>query len=270
MIDCGEGTQFQLRRQNIHLNRLNHIFISHLHGDHFFGLIGLISTFGMLGRTAELCIHAMPVIEKLLIEQINFCCQGMAYNVRFCPINPNKHELIFEDRTISVHSIPLKHRVPCCGFLFSEKPTQPHLIKEMIDFYHIPIAELQHIKSGADFITPDGEIIANARLTSPADTPKKYAYCSDTAYDEKIIPFIEGADCLYHEATFAKTDEARARLTCHSTAEQAATIAKMANVKQLIIGHFSARYEQHEGLLNEAKAIFPNTLLAKDGKDFLI
>ncbi len=270
MIDCGEGTQFQLRRQNMHINRMNHIFISHLHGDHFFGLIGLISTLGMLGRTAELCIHAMPEIEKLLNEMIKFCCQGMTYEIRFCPINPYKHELIYEDRTMEVYTIPLKHRVPCCGFLFKEKENQPHLIKDMIDFYKIPIAELAKIKNGADYITPDGEIVANNRLTTPADPIKSYAYCSDTAYSEKIIPIIEGVDCLYHEATFMKADEPRARLTCHSTTEHAATIAKLAQVKQLIIGHYSARYDEYESLLNEAKAIFPNTLLAIDGKDFEI
>jgi len=176
--------------------------------------------------------------------------------------------LLYEDRSVKVHSIPLKHKVPTCGFLFSEKEKDNHMKKEMIEFYQIPIKEISSIKKGADFITPEGEVIPNNRLTTPATPPKKYAYCSDTTYTESIIPIIENADCLFHEATFLQEHLLRAKETMHSTASQAATIARKANVKQLILGHYSARYEDISELLIEAKSIFENTLLSEDGKIF--
>jgi ribonuclease Z len=265
MIDCGEGTQNQLRKFNVKTNRLNHIFISHLHGDHTFGLIGLISTFGMHGRTAELCIHSPAGLENLLKPQIDFYCKDLTYKVSFISTEPRKHQLIYSDRTVDIYSIPLKHRVPCCGFLFSEKPKQRHIIKEMIDFYNIPVKNIAAIKEGNDFVTSDGEIIPNDRLTREPAPPKKYAYCSDTAYYEKIIPIIEGVDCLFHEATFLQSDIVRAAETGHSSALQAAQIAAKANVKKLIIGHFSARYTDQNLLLQEAKSIFQNTSLGFDG-----
>jgi len=270
MIDCGEGTQNQLRRFGIKTNRLNHIFISHLHGDHIFGLIGLISSFGMLGRTAELCIHAPIGLENLLKPQLDFFCQENSFKVTFYPVETRKHQLVFEDRTIEVYSIPLKHRVPCCGYLFKEKPKQRHLIREMIDFYQIPIKDLANIKNGADFVTSDGKIISNERLTRAPIPPKSYAYCSDTAYSQKIIPIIENIDCLFHEATFMQSEIVRAKETGHSSALQAAQIAKAANVKKLIIGHFSARYIDQQPLLEEALTEFSNTALGEDGLKVVI
>ena len=270
MIDCGEGTQIRIRQMGLKTNRLGHIFISHLHGDHCFGLIGLISTFGMLKRTAELHIHAQPDLERILQPQLDYFCSDLTFKVIFHTINPRKHELIYEDRSVSVFSIPLKHRVPCCGFLFEEKPRDRHIIREMIDFYQIPTWRIPKIKQGEDFVTEDSEIIPNTQLTKAGDIPKRYAYCSDTAYSEKIIPIIEGVDCLYHEATFMDDELVRSKQTEHSTARQAATIALKANVKKLIIGHYSARYINQNELLNEAKSIFKNTALGEDMKTYEI
>ncbi len=268
MIDCGEGTQIRLRQFKVKTARLNHIFISHLHGDHCFGLIGLISSFHMIGRTTDLHIHAHADLEKLLQPQIDYFCKDITFRIIFNPINPRVHTLIFEDRSVRVYSIPLKHRIPTCGFLFEEKEKDRHLIKEKIGFYQIPIKELQFIKKGADFTTSDGTVIPNALLTRPADKAKRYAYCADTSYSEKIIPILSGVDCMYHEATFETDDTIRAKETLHSTAAQAAQIAQQAGAKQLLLGHYSARYHSHQKLLNQAKAIFPNSFICEDGSSF--
>jgi ribonuclease Z len=264
MIDCGEGTQVRMQQLGVKTNRMGHIFISHLHGDHCFGLMGLISSLGMLNRTADLHIHAQSDLESLLSSQLHYFCAQLPYKIIFHVVNPNLHSLIFEDHSVKVYSIPLKHRVPCCGFLFEEKPLQRHILREMIDFYKIPISNIPRIKSGEDFITSEGEIIPNTLLTKEAAKPKKYAYCSDTAYYEKIIPIIEGVDCLYHEATFMEDELNRAHQTFHSTAREAAEIASKANVGKLIIGHYSARYKDHDAILAEAKEVFENTYLGED------
>ncbi len=264
LIDCGEGTQIRMRQMGVKTARLGHIFVSHLHGDHCFGLIGMISSFGMLNRTADLHIHAQPDLEKILKPQLMYFCQDLPFDVIFHNINPRKNELIYEDRSIQVFTIPLKHRVPCCGFLFEEKPRDRHIIREMIDFYHIPTWRIPKIKQGEDFITETGEVITNNLLTVAPEAPKRFAYCSDTAFSEKIIPMIEGVDCLYHEATFMEDETIRSNQTEHSTARQAGEIARRANVKKLIIGHYSARYNNQNDLLTEAKAVFENTVLGED------
>lgn len=264
MIDCGEGTQVQLRRSRLRFNRLNHIFISHLHGDHCFGLIGLISTFGMLERTADLHIHCHPELEKLLMPQLDFFCKGMSYQVIFHPFNPGEQTIIYDDRSVSVETIPLRHRIPTCGFLFKEKPTPNHILREMIDFYKIPTYMINRIKNGEDYTAEEGVVIPNSRLTTPSSPPRSYAYCSDTMYLPRIVPQIQGVDLLFHEATFANTELARAKQTMHSTAQQAAQIAQAAQVKKLMIGHFSARYEDENALLKEASSIFPQTILAQE------
>ncbi|MBR4044053.1 MAG: ribonuclease Z [Bacteroidaceae bacterium] len=264
MVDCGEGAQLQLRRSKLKFTRLNHIFISHLHGDHCFGLMGLISTFGLLGRTASLHIYAHKELERLLAPQLEFFCKGMTYEVVFHPIDPAKAEVIYDDRSVSVSTIPLKHRIPTCGFLFQEKPTPNHIIRDMVDFYRIPVFEFNRIKNGEDYITPEGVVVPNHRLTTPSAAPRSYAYCSDTICQTSIIPQIKGVDLLFHEGTFAQCDAARAKETFHTTAMQAAQIAVEAQVKQLVIGHFSARYEDESILLKEAQTLFPNTLLAKE------
>ena len=265
MIDCGEGTQLQFRSMKLKFQRLSHIFISHLHGDHCFGLPGLISSLGMLGRTADLHIYAQADAEKIFQPVLDYFCKGLSYKVIFHNFDPAKNELIFEDRTLKVSTVPLNHRTPCAGFLFEEKPKSPHIIREMIDFYQIPVSRIAAIKGGADFVTPEGEIIANRIFTRPADPPRRYAYCLDTAYYEKIIPIIEGVDVLYHEATFSHKDIVRAKETYHSSARQAALIARAAHVKKLVIAHFSARIMDESILLDEAREVFPDTVLANEG-----
>jgi ribonuclease Z len=265
MIDCGEGSQLQFRAMKLKFHRLNHIFISHLHGDHCFGLPGLISTLGLLGRTADLHIYAQADAGKVFQPVLDYFCKELPYKVHFHIFNPFNNELIFEDRTVKISTIPLKHRTPCAGFLFEEKPKSPHIIREMIDFYQVPVSRIAAIKNGADFVTPEGKTIANRIFTRPAEPPHKYAYCLDTAYYEKIIPIIEGADILYHEATFSYEDILRAKETYHSSACQAALIAKKAKVKKLVIAHFSARIKDENILLNEAREVFPDTVLANEG-----
>jgi len=264
MIDCGEGCQMQFRRSRLKFSRLNHIFISHLHGDHCFGLLGLISSFGLLGRTADLHIYSPAGLEELLQPMLKFFCDNLPYKVFFHAFETKRPTLIYEDSSLTVTTIPLKHRIACCGFLFAEQPTLNHIIRDMVDFYEIPLYELNKIKSGEDYVTADGTVVPNARLTIPADPPRKYAYCSDTIYRESVIEQIKEVNLLFHEATFAQKEQARARETFHTTAAQAATIAKKANVKQLVIGHFSARYEDESVLLEEAQMVFPETILARE------
>lgn len=264
MIDCGEGAQMQLRRSHLKFSRLNHIFISHLHGDHCFGLMGLISTLSLLGRTADLHIHSPHGLEELTVPMLNFFCKGLGYKVLFHEFETKEPITIYDDRSVMITTIPLKHRIPCCGFLFEEKQHANHIIRDMIDFYKVPTFELNRIKNGADFVTLEGEVIPNSRLTRPAAPARKYAYCSDTIYQEKIGEQIKGVDLLFHEATFAQSEKARAKETYHTTATQAAQLAMDAGVKQLIIGHFSARYEDESVLLDEAMAVFPHTILAKE------
>ena len=270
MIDCGEGTQLQMRRSHIHFSFVNHIFISHLHGDHCFGLIGLISTFGLLGRTAPLHIYADPLLQRLMQPQLNFFCNGLKYPLHFHDIDATKQTVIYEDKSITVETIPLQHRIPCCGFLFREKPKKRHLIASLVEYYDIPIHQRANIKEGNDYTTPDGTLIPNSRLTTDADPSRSYAFCSDTLPCPNIVEQIREIDLLYHEATFAEAEHSRAQETFHSTARQAAHIAKEANVKQLVIGHFSSRYKEDEQLLNEAKEIFPTTSLADEERVFNI
>ena len=265
MVDCGEGTQMQYRRSRLSFSRLGHIFISHLHGDHCFGLMGLISTFGLLGRTAPLHIHAFPELEELLRPQLAYFCEGLTYKVEFHPFPHGCTDIIYEDRSLSVRAFPLSHRVPCCGFVFQEKPTAAHIKRDMIDFYEIPLSQINRIKNGEDYITSDGRVIANSRLTTPAAPPRKYVYCSDTAFNPNNVQYIKEADLLFHEATFAESEAARAAQTCHTTARQAAEMARLSNAKRLLIGHFSARYTDESILLDEARALFPSTLLAEEG-----
>ena len=264
MIDCGEGAQMQLRKSRLKFSRLNHIFISHLHGDHCFGLMGLISTFGLLGRTAELHIHSPKGLEELLTPMLNFFCHTLAYKVIFHEFDTRQTSVVYEDRSMTVTTIPLQHRIPCCGFLFAEKARPNHIIRDMVDFYKVPVYELNRIKNGSDYVTPEGEVIANTRLTRPSDPPRKYAYCSDTIFRPEIVKQLSGVDLLFHEATFAESELARAKETYHTTAAQAARITLEAGVRQLVIGHFSARYEDESILLKEASAVFPNTILAKE------
>ena len=264
MIDCGEGAQLQFRKSHLKFSRLNHIFISHLHGDHCFGLLGLISTLTLLGRTAELHIHSPKGLETLLTPMLDFFNRQMTYKVLFHEFDTKEPMQIYEDRSLTVTTIPLRHRMPCCGFLFAEKRRPNHIIREMVDFYQVPVYELNRIKNGADYVTPEGKTVSNNLLTRPSAPSRSYAYCSDTIYLPSIVEQIKGVDLLFHEATFANEDAPRAKETFHTTAAQAAEIARRAEVKKLLIGHFSARYEDENILLQEASAIFPDTQLAKE------
>lgn len=264
MIDCGEGAQLQFRKSRLKFSRLNHIFISHLHGDHCFGLLGLVSTLNLLGRTAELHVHSPKGLEELMTPMLRFFNRQMTYKVFFHAFGTKEPAMVYGDRSLTVTTIPLRHRVPCCGFLFVEKQRPNSIIREMTDFYRIPVHELNRIKNGADYVSPEGHTIANTLLTRPSEPPRSYAYCSDTIYLPSLAEQIKGADLLFHEATFANEDAPRAKETFHSTAMQAAQIAKDAGVKKLLIGHFSARYEDENLLLQEASAVFPNTELAKE------
>lgn len=264
MIDCGEGAQLQFRKSHLKFSRLNHIFISHLHGDHCFGLLGLISTLNLLGRTAELHIHSPKGLETLLTPMLDFFNRQMTYKILFHEFDTKEPMQIYEDRSLTVTTIPLRHRMPCCGFLFAEKRRPNHIIREMVDFYQVPVYELNRIKNGADYVTSEGKTVSNNLLTRPSAPSRSYAYCSDTIYLPSIVEQIKGVDLLFHEATFANEDAPRAKETFHTTAAQAAEIARRAEVKKLLIGHFSARYEDENILLQEASAIFPDTQLAKE------
>lgn len=266
MIDCGEGTQLQMRRYKARMGKLLALFISHLHGDHIFGLPGLISTLSLLGRTDELHIYAHREIDAMLKPLLIYMGNHISFRIRVHPLNPREKEVIYENKTIRISSFPLKHRIDTNGFLFEEKEPLRHIIREMIGLYNIPIREIAAIKAGANFVTGDGTLIPNSTLTRPAPPPRRYAYCSDTVYAPEIIPYIEGVDLLYHEATFAESELNRAAETYHSTARQAAVIAAAAGVKKLIIGHFSSRYNELDTLLNEARAVFSDTELADEGK----
>ena len=270
MIDCGEGTQLQLRRSKIRFTKLGHVFISHLHGDHCFGLLGMISTFGMLGRTAPLHVFAPGEYAQLFAKELEFFCNRIEYEVVFHPIDPSVSSVIYEDRSMTVSTLPLNHKVPCCGFLFSEKPGLPHIRRDMIDMYGIPTSQINNIKNGIDWTTPDGEVIPASRLTTPANKPRSYAYCSDTRYNPALAEMVRGVNTLYHEATYADIDQLRAEKYFHSTAAEAATTARDAGVGQLIIGHYSQRYNSEDILLAEARKVFQNTVLAKENAQFNI
>lgn len=270
LIDCGEGTQMQLRKYKIRFSRINHIFISHLHGDHFFGLPGLLSSFSLLGRNMDLHIYAHSELQDYINSQIRYIKGDADFNIIYHPLNFKRPDVILENKKIRVESFPLRHRIQCCGFKISEQKKDRHLIKRMIEKYDIPISERVKIKNGSDFITSEGEIIPNSKLTRPPDPSRSYAFCTDTLYNEDIIPEIEKVNLLYHEATFADDMKDWAGKTYHSTAGQAAEIALKAKAGKLAIGHFSARYKDPGVLVEEAREVFKETYAAEDGKIFNI
>ena len=268
MVDCGEGAQMQFRRSHIHFSKLNAIFISHMHGDHCFGLMGLLSTLGMLGRTSKLRIYAPKDYEPLFRQQVEFFMQTMEYEMEMIPVDTEKQQVIYEDHSLTVETVPLQHRVPCCGFIFREKPTLPHIRRDMIDYYGIPVSQINNIKNGADWTNEDGDVIPNARLVLPADSPRSYAYCSDTRFMPALKEQVKGVTVLYHESTYTAEQEDRAKIYYHSTARQAATIAAGAGVGTLLLGHYSARYNDEKVLLEEAKAVFDHSILSQEGMVF--
>jgi len=268
LIDCGEGTQVQLRKHKIKFSRINHIFISHLHGDHFYGLIGLISTFMLLNRENDLHVYGPKGIKEIILLQLRASGSFTGYNLYFHELESKESEVIFEDELVIVKTIPLNHRIYTNGFLFQEKLGKRHLNIEAVANYKIEKCYFDKIKFGGDVTLDSGEIISNEILSFPPDAPKSYAFCSDTAYDESIIPIIKNVDVLYHEATFLDSEAHYVEKTKHATAKQAAQIAKLANVKQLVLGHYSTRYGSIAPFKTEATTIFKDVLLADDGIAF--
>ena len=271
LIDCGEGTQVQLRKYGVRFSKIKHIFISHLHGDHFFGLVGLIATFRLLNRETELHVYGPKGIKEIITIQLKLSNSWTQYPLLFHELTSSKSELIFEDEKVEVYTIPLDHRVYTNGFLFKEKLGERRLNMDTINKYpEIEICDYQNLKIGRDFVLKSGKILKNSKLTLNPSPIISYAFCSDTVYLPSIIPIIKNITCLYHETTFLKDKEVLALKTKHSTAEQAAKIAAAAKVSQLIIGHFSSRYKDESLFKEEAQSIFKNTFLAEEGSVFEI
>ena len=270
LVDCGEGTLIQLNRYKIKFHRINHIFISHLHGDHYLGVLGLLSTMHLQGRTIPINLFCPPQLKEIIEIQLKYSETILRFPINYYLIDSKNREVLFSDDDIEVSTIILNHRIPCTGFLFKEKPRFRKLIKDQLQKHSIPVTAYQDLKNGLDYVDQNGRVIANSIVTSDPRKPRSYAFCSDTCYDENILPTINMVDLLYHEATFLSDKEERAKETYHSTAAQAATIAKKANVSRLIIGHFSARYKNLYPLLDEAKEVFAETTLAMEGDVFSI
>ena len=268
LIDCGEGTQVELRRHKIKFNRIKHIFISHLHGDHFFGLVGLISTFRLLGRDTELHIHSPKGLKEVITLQMKLANSWTNYKLTFHELTNKNSEIVFEDDKVEVHTIPLDHRIYTNGFLFKEKLGDRKLDMNAVLNEDIDVSYYRKLKQGFDVTNEAGVLVKNESVTLPPNKPKSYAFCSDTAYSESIIPIIKDVDVLYHESTFLEQNAKLAAPTKHSTAKQAASIAKQANVGQLILGHYSTRYDDLNVFKTEAQTIFENVKLGDDGKIF--
>lgn len=270
LIDCGEGAQFQMNKFKIKRGRLNHILISHMHGDHYFGLVGLLNSFKLNNRQHALHIYGPPELEPIISLQTNYKDSNWPYPLHFYPIRMGEVYTLFETEELIVSTIPLKHKIACNGFLIREKVKARKVIAAAIRTYKVPNHTIKAIKNGEDFIQPTGDILHNELLTANPPDSFAYAYCSDTLYDESIVPLIKGIDVLYHEATFREESKDKAALRFHSTAKQAANIAKKAGVGQLIIGHYSAKYKDLFPLLLEAQEVFPATVLAKEGDSYSI
>jgi ribonuclease Z len=265
LIDCGEATQIQLRKFKIKFQRIDHIFISHLHGDHYLGLMGLLSSMHLLGRTRELHLYCPAGLDEIIQVQLKHSATVLNYTIHYRFHDPSRQELIFEDEKLTVKTIILNHRIPCCGFLFTEKPKARNLKKEALEEHRIPVSSIQSIRNGADFVNADGTRIANSQLAYATLPVYSYAYCSDTCYDQQVINQVRNASLLYHESTFTEEMRQRANETHHSTAMDAGKVAEQAGVGKLVLGHYSARYTDLQPLLDEARSVFPNSVLAYEG-----
>jgi ribonuclease Z len=265
LIDCAEGTQLQIRKFHVHFQRIERIFISHLHGDHYFGLVGLLNSMHLLGRKEQLDLYGPPMLKQIIDLELEASMTRLNYPLVFHPLLSSEFEQIFENEKVSVYAFPLIHSIPTWGFLFREKKQLRKIRKEILGKIKIPVEILSGLKKGGSYTDTSGRVYTNEQLTCDPPEPKSYAYCSDTLYDEKIVPYIRGCDLLYHEATFMQDLQQSAKDKMHSTAMEAALIAKKGNVKKLLIGHFSARYEDLQPLLDEARSVFPDTILAEDG-----
>lgn len=270
LIDCGEGTQQQMLRFDVKASRIDHIFISHLHGDHYLGLVGLISSLHLNGRTKPLALYCPKPLQEIIELQLKYSETTLQYPIEYHFTDPEKAEVILDNQDITVETIPLNHRIACTGFLFKEKKRQRKLIKEKIEELEIPVAYYSALKKGADYTLPNGEVLKNDTLTIDSSDPKSYAYCSDTMYDPRYFEQISNVDMLYHEATFLNNMLDRALETHHTTALQAGQVALETGAKRLLIGHFSARYKTLNELLEEAQSVFPKTELAVEGRTFFI
>ncbi|HOW40234.1 MAG TPA: ribonuclease Z [Bacteroidales bacterium] len=270
LIDCGEGTQMQLRRSRLQFGKINHIFISHLHGDHVFGLYGLLSTLSLMGRKAPLCLYAPQNYDSILKSHLADFDIHLNFEIEFTPLQGKEPRLILDDKHLTVTSFPLIHRVPSYGFLFREKTRDRNILKEKIAQYNIPVQRIPAIKKGEDFITEEGLKIANEELTLPPDKALSYAYCSDTRFFPRLPDFVKQVTMLYHEATFDMEKNELAAVTFHSTTTDAANIALKAEAGSLLIGHFSSRYRNTDSLVEEARTVFPRTFAAVDGKSYEI
>lgn len=270
LIDCGEGAQIQLRKFKLKFQRIDHIFISHLHGDHYLGLVGLLSSMHLLGRKNEIHLYCPAELQEIIELQYKHSQTWLNFKIIYHHHQYINGNVLFEDEKVLVRSIVLNHRIPCSGFIFEEKQQLANISKEMIKKHSIPVEQMIAIKKGSDLLLPDGSSVPNAELVSEKLPPRSYAYCSDTKYDESILEMIKGVTLLYHEATFMHNMLDRAKETYHTTCLQAGEIAKKAGVGQLMIGHYSARYRDLEPLLNEAKSVFTNTVLAIEGEKIII
>jgi ribonuclease Z len=270
LVDCGEGTQQQMLRFDVRASRIDHIFISHLHGDHYLGLVGLLSSLHLNGRKKALKLFGPPRLKELIDLSFKYSETTLQYDIEFIATNPNQAETIISNEDVIIETIPLNHRIACTGFLFREKKRLRKLVKDELERIGVPVEFYTSLKKGADYTNPEGRVYKNDTLTTDSDTPKTYAYCSDTLYSQDYFKQIDNTDLLYHEATFLHNMLDRANETHHTTALQAAEVAVNVNAKKLLIGHFSARYKSLDELLDEAQSVFPKTSLAIEGKTFII
>jgi ribonuclease Z len=270
LIDCGEGTQIQLRKNKLSWAKIDHIFISHLHGDHYLGLLGLLQSMHLLGRKKILHLYCFPELKEIIDIQNKYSFTVLNYEIEYHFLSSKKHEKIAETKHVCIYSFPLNHRIPCVGFLFKELEAPRKIIKENLSKYNVSTAEIHKLRKGLNAFDEKGNEISYQLLTDASYQPRSYAYCSDTKYDERLIDYLKEVDVLYHEATFLNDLKDRAAATFHSTAEQAALIAKKAQVKKLILGHYSARYHSIDYFLVEAEQVFNNVFLAKEGLTFKI
>lgn len=270
LIDCGEGTQLQMRKCKIRFGKINHVFISHIHGDHVFGLYGLLSTLNLIGKKTPLNLYAPENYGNMFRFHLEDFDIRLGFEVKFTGLKGRKPHVILDDKYLTVTAFPLKHRIETYGFLFREKEADRKIIKEMISVHNIPVSKMHGLKKGEDLVKDDGTVIRNDELTTPPPKPLSYAYCSDTRFFLKMSSFVKNVNLIYHEATFDSTKGDLAKLTGHSTAAEAARVASGAGASKLLIGHFSSRYKDIKPLLEEARRIFPETYAAEDGKTYII
>lgn len=270
LIDCGEGTQMRIRKKELKFQKISQILISHLHGDHYFGLVGLLSTMHLLGRTRPVDIYGPEGLKGIVESQLNYGGAKLDYDVNIHIIDIPNNGVLFEDGQIQISHFPLSHKIPTSGFVIREKPQERKLNVALAESDGIKIEYYHRLKKGEDILDEDGNEVNHLRYTSACDNPKSYAFCSDTKYLESVIQYVRGVELLYHEATFTEEHSERAKKTKHSTALQAAQIAMKANVGRLLLGHLSARYTSSEEHLIEAKAVFPNTIVVEDGDVFFV